>query len=407
MSPMRPEDPPLPSTSPLSANVAHVRTLLSEAAHGPESTRGLAVDLMVSLIADGYLNSATWILAPSPLDDLGEVVFFLRSSADGETSQQDWRGNAELANVITEARDLTARTETVEVWSGNGPGLRRLVLVGYDGAPLTYLAPDAGNFDGEGSLVHSAVTDWQDHASDQPATTISAAPRPLAAEPPAEPSDPPVSHPQPAAVEPGVVGDAQAVAHAVQEALNHLSVEVDLGSIEELVVASVRTALAERPSAGSEILEFLEGPLDETVGRAVAAALAEQLPAAVDQSAATILPPAIAAAPDPGVVPGELEELVQRSVAQAIDVSLARLLPEVVERALAPQVLALSPDTVHDPFIEYARRTMTPLESENEQDPSALADGRSHEAKPYSWSEDEDEDDESARLRVLRADEIL
>jgi hypothetical protein len=406
MSPMRPEDPPLPSTSPLSANVAHVRTLLSEAAHGPEPTRGLAVDLMMSLIADGYLNSATWILAPSPLDDLGEVVFFLRSSADGETSQQDWRGNADLAKVITEARDLTARTETVEVWSGNGPGLRRLVLVGYDGAPLTFLVPEAGNFDGEGSLVHSAVTDWRDYASDQAVPPIAAAPQPLASEPSADPSDPAVvASPPPPAVEPGVGSDAQTVAHAVQEALNHLSVEVDLGSIETLVVASVRTALAERPPAGSEILEVLQEPLLETVSHAVAEALAEQLPAAIDQLAAAIPTLTAAAAPDPGVFPAELDALVQRSVARAIDESLARLLPEFMERALAAQALALSPDTVHDPVIEYARRTMTPLDHEDEPDPSAPADGRSPEARPYSWSEDED--DESARLRVLHADEIL
>jgi hypothetical protein len=76
-----------------------------------------------------------------------------------------------------------------------------------------------------------------------------------------------------------------------------------------------------------------------------------------------------------------------------------------MERALAAQALALSPDTVHDPVIEYARRTMTPLDHEDEPDPSAPADGRSPEARPYSWSEDED--DESARLRVLHADEIL
>jgi hypothetical protein len=390
MCPMRPDDPPLPSASPLSANVAHVRSLLSEAACGPEPTRALIVDLLVSLIEAGYLNSATWILAPSPLDDLDEIVFFLRSSADDETSPQDWRGGAELVKVIAEARDLTARTETVEVWSGNGPGIRRLVLVGYDGAPLTYLMPEVANFDGEESLVHSAVTDWRDHASDEavlearaPFSTATAVP-----EPSTRPDAPPDAEtPSIPAVGPTMVSDAETFARAVQEALSHLSVEVELGSIEELVVASVRTALAEGPPP--------------------AAAPAVLSPPAPGEDHPAVLHP-VHLAELAQELHQSLDDAVHNAVAaalpRAVDESLTRLLPELVDRAITASSLALSPDTVDDPVIEYARRNMQPLADESEQHPSAPGNGGSESTRLPSSQGGEDE---TTTLRVLRSDEIL
>jgi hypothetical protein len=442
MPPMRPDDPPLPSASPLSADVAHVRTLLSQAGTGPEPTRVLVVDLIVSLIADGYLNSATWILAPSPLDDLGEVVFYLRSSADADSNHQEWRSNTELATVIAAARDLSARTETVEVWAGNGPGVRRLVLVGYDGSPVTYLLPEAGNFDGEESLVRSAVTDWRDHAADETALAQPIGPEratgpttPETTETTDAPAAPAPGVPAPGVPAPGVpapganvVSDAETFAHAVQEALNHLSVEVELGSIEELVLASVRTALAElpalttpsedepRPALGAsqlaDVAHDLRQAVDESVRSAVFDALSHELPAAMEHfvAASPAAAPPAAAIPAPIPSPRQLDALVQRSVAHAVEESLTRLLPGLVDQAMATSALALSPETARDPVIEYARRNMQPLDDEVGQHPSAPDDGRPREAtrtsSPKGKGKNEAEGEEPATLHVLRSDEI-
>lgn len=105
MSPF-PHLEPTPSvTTGLTAEAAHVRRVLAVAADGPPSTRGLVVGLMGSLIQEGYRTSVSWYLAPSPADDLHEVMFSLRSGDQTVARQVAIEQMRASLNRLTERMD--------------------------------------------------------------------------------------------------------------------------------------------------------------------------------------------------------------------------------------------------------------------------------------------------------------
>ncbi len=332
MHPLNPIDPPVASPPRRSAEVAHVRRVLDVTGSGPESSRFLAAAVMESLIAQGHSDSVTWYLAPTPDGPVDRIAFHLRSSEDADPaapvppgtpsnrgrrrtpgrrrSPGDGRtpggrsSHMPLAAVFAEARRLSMETGWVEVWSEDDEGVQRLVLKGGGGTALRYLSPELGSFAGEGGETIAAAVAWQrndgrlpepgnlighdvdgvNDASRQSSALCLVGPEPAATEVVGE--DPR-----------SLVKDAGVFAAAVQEALNQMSVEVDLGSIEEVVIAAVRATLAEAPPAADgvpggdltakvdpaqmhDLVEELRRTVDASVTRAIETGLARHVPSA-------------------------------------------------------------------------------------------------------------------------------
>ncbi len=342
-----------------------MRQLLESAGNGPASTRALAVDLMESLIARGHLDSVRWFLAPTPAAEPDGVVFDLRSSEDDGVAASDPRP---LDAVLADARRLATESEWVEVWSEDGDGVRRLVLAGGNGAPLRYLGPELDSFAGEGSRTVSAVAAWQrldehllapwgperagpngvgpDDVGADGVGADGAGADGVAADGVAVAGTNgrggvsssrsilvPVEQAEITPVSEDVrnpVSDAEIFGRAVQQALNQMSVEVDLGSIEELVVEAVHSALAQRDeSAMPRPAADGEGDVELT-----ARVDPDQLSGLVD----------------------ELRQMIDTSVAAAVEAGLAKHLPLADDHDASPEPdFALPEATSFDPY-DHARR---------------------------------------------------
>lgn len=359
-----PSDPASSATPALTAEAAHARHVLDVAAGGPETTRAIVPGLMRSLVEQGYRTSVTWYLAPSPEDDLHEVIFSIRTSGSDDPDSRRWRDRREITPLLEEADHLAGGTDQVELWSGNGHGLRRLVIVSGPGEPLRFLVPDLRHFAGEQSQASAAVAAWRrrDPALDAHAAHPSAlavvAPREASPTPPTPVVD---AEPAPAVSGSGSVADNGDLVIALQEALGQVRVEVDLGAVEVLVADSLRSALAELPETtfgqGAARLGTdgepaartppMDGPPSPTAPapRTPSTDLEVSAPYGVPVVSADHPPTSRPASDQSGTFArAELELLVGTSVASAVDASLGTQLAELV-RLLATSTCQL-PDLV-------------------------------------------------------------
>jgi hypothetical protein len=379
-----PTETPSAATPVLTAEAAHARLVLDVAARGPDATRTIVPSLMRSLVHQGYRTSVTWYLAPSPTDDLHEVIFSVRSEGSDDPDGRRWRHRREIAAVLEEAERLAQQAGRVEVWSGNGHGLRRLVIVGGAGKLPTFLAPDLPYYAGEQSLASAAVAAWKRAGPDTfgqvttPAETVagnegsSAGPSP-ASPPnlhpaPGEPdTNPAPAYGSPVASAPALASapsgaDAEALAAALQEALGQVRVEVDLGAVEELVADSLRSALAELPGTAlnpePERLAANGHPVSNPTSNQPASDAPSPTPTTDLEISAPYGIPAIHAerplggsqtpAGPANLVKEELERLVGTAVASAVDSSLNNRIPDLVEM-LATSVADRLPAAAGEP----------------------------------------------------------
>lgn len=306
--------------------VTHARRILAVAGRGPESTRGLIVPLMITFLDAGFHNSVAWYLAPSPNDDPLEVIFSVRQYGADDPEPRRWRDRREIAGVLADAARLVEGSEPVEVWSGNGHGLRRRVLIGGNGCPLRFVTPEANQFSGKASMVADAVSAWGSSAADLDTGSWNWTEMPSASDDATAPAAILALGPGRSAGPPGattVALDSQALATALQEALGQVRVEVDLGAVEEVVADSLRAAFAELPAttpSGSRALAS-GGPRSMTEvspGEGARAAPASDLWA----TEVGVGGPATASA--------ELERRLRRAVAAAVESSLADQLPALL-----------------------------------------------------------------------------
>lgn len=387
-----PSDPASAATSALTAEAAHARHVLDVAARGPESTRTIVPGLMRSLVEQGYRTSVTWYLAPSPDDDLRAVIFSIRTSGNDAPDARRWRDRHEIAPLLEEAAHRAGGTDQVELWSGNGHGLRRLVIVSGPGEQLRFLLPDLRHFAGEQSQASAAVAAWRRrdpavgaHAAHQGALAVpSVAPRDAPPTPPTTVAE--AEQPAPAVSGSGSVADGGALVSALQEALGQVRVEVDLGAVEELVADSLRSALAELPEATFGQGGVRLGTDGEHVDRTPPTEEAPSPTGPGPRTPSTDLEvsapygvPVVSADHPPSAQPAsegsgtsaraELERLVGTSVATAVDASLATQLPELV-RLLATSTRQL-PDLVDRLATTTAR--WRPAPAPTEPDPVDVA----------------------------------
>jgi hypothetical protein len=370
----------------LTPEAAHARLVLDVAARGPESTRTIVPSLMRSLVHQGYRTSVTWYLAPSPNDDLHEVIFSVRSEGSDDPDGRRWRHRREIAGVLEEAERLAQQAPRVEVWSGNGDGLRRLVIVGGAGKLPRFLPPDLPFYAGEQSLASAAVAAWERFGPETSGQVTMPAATAVGHE--AAPADPSVPTPTPllpsAQIEPDITAtpaqelpmvtapamasapaDADALAAALQEALGQVRVEVDLGAVEELVADSLRSALAELPgttlSPEPERLAANGHPVsnpNRPASNQPASDAPTRTPTTDIEISAPYGVPAIHAdrpgsrsatgAGSGSLMKEELERLVGTAVASAVDASLNDRLPDLVEM-LATSVADRLPAAVEEP----------------------------------------------------------
>ncbi|MDQ2727858.1 MAG: hypothetical protein M3Y91_08360, partial [Actinomycetota bacterium] len=268
-----PSPPPAESTqsvsNELTAEASHARRLLDVAGSGPHSTRGLVVALMQSLVAEGFRTSVSWYLAPSPTDDLHEVIFSLRFG--DETKDRRWHDRREIAAVLADAQQRAQGGEKVQVWSGNGHGVQRLVLTNEPGCPLQFVAPELRHYVGGTPLTQAAVGAWRSRPGQTGAEQGSAVEEPDDAQGrlPTENTGALVptgtvamvsAAPTPA---PGL--DAVMLGEAIQDALGRVQVEVDLGAMQDLVADALRSALA--GVTGGAMTPVTESPATDTQWR--------------------------------------------------------------------------------------------------------------------------------------------
>ncbi|MGI8750930.1 MAG: hypothetical protein ACR2MN_01165 [Acidimicrobiales bacterium] len=352
-----PTEPPSGATPVLTAEAAHARHILDVAAKGPESTRTIIPSLMRSLVDQGYRTSVSWYLAPSPGDDLHEVIFSVRTAGSDAPDLRRWRERREIAAVLEEAERLAEKDERVEVWSGNGHGLRRLVIAGGVGTPLRFMAPHLKSFAGEQSLAAAAVAAWQRVGGPEAITAVPAPIERTSANP-ATP-DPSLGAPVvPPPVAPPVLADTDALVTALQEALGQVRVEVDLGAIEDLVADSLRSALAELPGTAfgldaEWVAANLRPPVVSPDAEGLTATNPARTPTTDIEISAPYGVPAVAAEWPRSTTEGsrtfpreEFERLVDSSVASAVDTTLANRLPELsrrLARAIADRLPAPPP----------------------------------------------------------------
>ncbi len=282
MTPSRHVEPTPPAGTGLTAEAAHARHILDRAASGPPSTLGLVVGLMQSLIEQGYRTSVTWYLAPSPADDLNEVVFSLRS--EEETEDRRWRDRREIAALLSDAQRLTRESRSVEVWSGNGHGLRRLVIASGPGRALQFVPPDPRHYAGDASLAQAAVAAWRVRppAADGSRPDLAGDAGGVGEAAGAPPSLEPVEGPgvlltaggAPAVATPGPdpALSAAALSAALQDALSQVQVEVDLGSMQDMISEALRAAREDHRSALSPS-EAEPAPKELTTGEVQAVSL--------------------------------------------------------------------------------------------------------------------------------------
>ena len=296
--------------------------------------------------------------------------------------------------MLQEADHQAGNGDPVEVWAGNGHGLRRLVIAsGPDRSPR-FLLPHVSHYAGDPARAAAAVAAWRRLSAQWGAAP---APNPEGSPPvetPAdsqgEPSFAPAGTPTPGATltrpadGPPTAGlvptgpQTEALTTALQEALGQVRVEVDLGAIEDLVADSLRSALAELPESAlapyAERLGTDGNPVAPPAGPSRAAGRSPRTPSTdLEISAPYGIPAVSADGPPPdeqgrqhaGAFPREdLERLVRSSVAAAVDATLADRLPELVRmlasstprrRGAAPEPTAAPSQQALDP-VDVARR---------------------------------------------------
>lgn len=374
----------------LTPEAAHARHVLGVAGRGPESTRELVVDLMTMLVDQGYRNSVTWYMAPSPADDLRDIIFSIRSSEGEDPVPRRWHDRREIGAVLSDARRLASGSDAIEVWSGNGHGLQRLVLTGGNGRSLRFLSPESPQFAGEGLAVTAAVaawSSWNTETTSPPTPSRQLAPY-LQGPSSLTSKDAPVPAPiralgtgdpdgaQPSDLEGGMgvptvnpVLDADTLGAALQEALGEVRVEVELGSIEGLIFDSLRTALAELAPGATTL-----GP--DEIDRANQRTVRQNEPAALTSGLERSLQDSISAAVEISLadqVP-DLEEVVRRNIA-AVDSTFQRIMPGLAEQIATATagLLSTSPDPV-----DVARRVAASVLS-----PSEIAETMVFRLRPF------------------------
>ncbi len=373
MSPFRHVEPPSPVTTGLTPEAAHARHILDVAAHGPPSARSLVVGLMQSLVTEGYRTSVSWYLAPSPTDDLHEVIFSLR--AGDETEDHRWHDRREIASLLTEARRRSQGGDAMELWSGNGHGLRRLVIANEPGRPLQFVPAEERYYAGEEFRTAAAVAAWRERPAPTAGVVVQAVDAPELGRRafPTESSGSvvstgPVSNvPAIHAPPPDPPLNAETLGAALREALSEVQVEVDLGSMEDVVAGALRSALVELSPAVSDPSPRLQPVRQElTTGEVplVAASQDRMRPrpqsSALDMAqAAGLFPDARGGTEHSDGSTAELEHLVERCVTEAIRSSLADRLPELINQ-LGDAVAPLT-----EPRPERPSLTEIPSELEN------------------------------------------
>ncbi|MDQ6840055.1 MAG: hypothetical protein M3137_17425 [Actinomycetota bacterium] len=313
----------------LTPEARHARHVLDVAARGPESTLAIVPALMRSLLEHGHQTSVTWFLAPSPDDDVDEVIISARRSGHDGPGDHRSLGSQDVAGVLDDATDGTGQ---VEVWSENGHGLRRLVIVGVAGEQPRFVLPDLWHYAGDEPLASAAVAAWRNLSpvGSIPETETSLAEVTMRA--------------SSAASAPPDLSNTDGLVTALQEALGQVRVEVDLGAVEELVADSLRSALAELPATAfspePERLEADGHPIDR---------------APMSES------------PMFGPLPAGLEDLLGGWMTSALNVNLARQLPDLVERLAAstPPQETERTITEADP-VDIARRVAASVLSPSE-----------------------------------------
>ena len=358
----------------LTAEAAHARYVLDVAARGPESTRTIVPALMRSLLEQGYRTSVTWYLAPAPDDNLHEVIFSVRTAGKETPGNRRWRDRREIAAVLQEADHQAGNGDPVEVWAGNGHGLRRLVIASGPGRSPRFLLPHVSHYAGDPARAAAAVAAWRRLSAQWGAgpapdpqgksaggglrrtTRMSSRfrlpdPRRLA-----PPSSRPADGPPSAGLVP-TGPQTEALTTALQEALGQVRVEVDLGAIEDLVADSLRSALAELPETAlapyAERLGTDGNPVAPPAGTSRGAGKSSRTPSTDLEISAPYGIPAVSAdrpPPDeegrqhPAAFPREdLERLVRSSVAAAVDATLADRLPELVRILASSTPAAAAP----------------------------------------------------------------
>ncbi|MDQ6784525.1 MAG: hypothetical protein M3063_14010 [Actinomycetota bacterium] len=316
-----------PTSSPttgLTAEAAHARRVLDVAASGPRTTRVLIVGLMRSLIQEGYRTSVSWFLAPSPADDLHEVIFSLRSG--DETEDRGWRDRREIADLLADAQRRAKEGEQVEVWSGNGQGLRRLVLATEPGRGLQFVPAEARHYTGGGRLAEAAVMAWRHRPQGTPFDAVPVDPLPA-------------------------------------------------GSLPDLIAEALRSALADLPlrtfaapsGPGISQRELTTGEVPIVVASAGPPAPS----GALDRAGPAGLRPNDVRRSDDRRAPSgsDVEDLVEQCVTRAIDRTLAQRLPELADR-LALTVAQLRPGSdraaAHLDPVDVARRVAASVLSPTE-----------------------------------------
>ncbi len=239
-----------------------------EAPFSPAAARTIA-GLIGLLTAEGSTDEVAAILAPVPG---GAVTFDVLAAGEGPQAA-DPGGRAAspppppaapppqpltglgVGRALREASRLAQnRDDLISVVAIGPDGLRRLVLERKPGAPFHFLFPSEGTFEGEPGARADAVARWQrlinaDAAPSRPNAFLapivalpSGGDHGSDAGPGATAGSAPTLAGSTALVVPGPLPEV--LAETVRDALADVTVEVDLGAIEQVVSDALRSALA-------------------------------------------------------------------------------------------------------------------------------------------------------------------
>ncbi|MHB1534546.1 MAG: hypothetical protein ACYC1D_08045 [Acidimicrobiales bacterium] len=218
------------------------------AADDPRTARVIAF-MLGSLAAEGYVGAVRSFLAPDPHD---LPTFEVRTFQRGDISPAHERSGLDVCTALREASRLAeGDADLVEIVALGAGDLRRRVLERRQRESFHYLFPELGTYEGDEGRRNRAVAHWE--------AVINA---PAAPSPEAHPSEdcptgafPPVE--APLSSDPRTVLDVatsappkspvaqESVSQAVREALGDVTVEVDLGALEEVVSSALQRAIEE------------------------------------------------------------------------------------------------------------------------------------------------------------------
>lgn len=303
--------------------------------------RRVVVDLMLSLIGQGQQDAVAWYLGPAPDDHPAEVTFRVESSDGKQAIDPHWVGSAELGTTLQTAARRASEGEAgaVEVWSANGQGLRRRVLVGEATGALRSVPVDLRHYAGSDALAPLAENAWNQVQQTRQA-------------------------PDRAGEQ---VIDAAALSSALQEALGTVQIEVDFGSVEGLVGGAIKDALAELPAGpvlpqGREIRTGVAGTAEADPQR-VSPELMQQVSDVVHQAVESAVSENLAnlrdlvsravASAGSGSSSGDLvmADLVERSVMTAMTGAVDRLAPDPIDAARRIAASILSPAEIAESLL--------------------------------------------------------